>query len=145
MAPCHIRASFPMKGSCSRRASEQNDVRFWRRDRLSFQLCYSRPNSLHTKSQTCVPQISFFLFLVDMPRFEARSTVLCLILLLLLLIHDAAACGCYGPTSCSLKGVQCNNGAFKYMNPTDPCVCDCCVSCNSVSSIYRTEPTAMRN
>ncbi|TPX63344.1 hypothetical protein SpCBS45565_g06697 [Spizellomyces sp. 'palustris'] len=45
------------------------------------------------------------------------------------------SCGCYGPTSCSLRGKRCNIGRFKYLSAWDPCVCDCCVVCNECSAL----------
>ncbi|KAJ3175777.1 hypothetical protein HDU87_005771 [Geranomyces variabilis] len=52
-----------------------------------------------------------------------------------LLAGQTAACGCYGPTSCSVRGIQCEKGIFRYMGRNDPCICDCCLPCNSCDQL----------
>ncbi|KAI8911365.1 hypothetical protein DFJ77DRAFT_469741 [Powellomyces hirtus] len=50
-------------------------------------------------------------------------------------ITETTACGCYGPTSCSPRGIQCKKGLFTYMNEKDPCICDCCLACNTCDQL----------
>ena len=51
---------------------------------------------------------------------EYRSVVL-----LALCLHSVGSCGCYGSTSCTNRGVQCNGSR------NDSCQCDCCSPCNT--------------
>lgn len=53
------------------------------------------------------------------------------IVLLVLCLHSVGSCGCYGSTSCTDRGVQCND------SPNDSCQCDCCPPCNTCEQFLR--------
>ncbi|KAJ3022848.1 hypothetical protein HKX48_005049 [Thoreauomyces humboldtii] len=60
-----------------------------------------------------------------------------LLVLAAIFLQYVDACGCYGNNTCTARGIECQRGTLRYMNPNDLCICDCCAACNDCPALLK--------